>query len=181
MVAGDDITLIIDGKAAVGVAVEGKAHVKAVFHYEFLHLFDMGRAAVDIDIYAVGVVVYNISISAESVKHAFCHHPGRAVGTVETDLFALIGTGGKGYEITDIAVSARGIVHGAAYLLAGRIGQAVPLARGGLVDILLYAVKNIVAHFLASSVDELYSVVVIGIVACGDHDAAVEIIGARDI
>ena len=152
MVAGDDITLIVDGKAAVGVAVKGEAHIEAVFHYEFLHLFDMGRTAVDIDIHAVGIVVYNISISAESVKHTFCHHPCRAVGAVEADLLALIGTGGKGYQIADIAVAPRGIIHGAADLFSRRIGQAVPLARGGLVDILLYAVQHIVAHLLAGGI-----------------------------
>ena len=70
MVPGNYIALIVNGKAAVGVAVKGEANIKAVVEDEFLHLLNVCRAAVDVDIQAVRIVVYHICIGSESVKHA---------------------------------------------------------------------------------------------------------------
>ena len=138
----------------------------------------MRRAAIDIDIQSVGGIAYDICIRAESIKHALCHHPSAAVCAVKPDPFALIGTRGKRDKKTDIAVSACRIVNRSAYLVIGRIRQAVRLSGGCLVDIFLDTFKDIVLHLFTAAVYELNAVVVIRVVACGYHYAAVEIIGS---
>ena len=56
MIAGDNIALFVDGQTAIGVAIEGKADVELVVENKPLHLLDMRRAAVYVNIYTVGVI-----------------------------------------------------------------------------------------------------------------------------
>ena len=54
MVAVDLVALLVHGEAAVGVAVKGEAHVEMVVDNELLEIMYMRRAAVDVDVQAVG-------------------------------------------------------------------------------------------------------------------------------
>ena len=176
MVAVDNVALLVHGEAAVRIPVEGKADVEPVLQNEVTQALDMGGAAVNVDIESVGMVVDDIGVSAEGIKDALRHLPGAAVGTVKADAVILIGARSKGDEVADIAIAPGGIVHRAAYLLAFGIGQI-----RAVVDIRLYRVEKLLIHLLAVGVDELYAIVIIRVVAGGDHYAAVKIVGARDV
>ena len=176
MVAVDHIALFIHRQAAVRVAVKGKAHVQPIFHHELLQLANVGGAAIHVDVQAVGPVGNHVGIGPQGVKHALGHLPGAAVGAVQADLEILIGTGGQGDQVADIAVAAGGIVHSAA--------DAVPLGVGqGLVRIQvgLNAIQQALLHLLAVTVDELNAIVMIGVVTGGDHHAAVKVIRPGDV
>ena len=128
MVAGYDVALFVHRKAAVGVTVKREADIELIIEHEFLHLLNMRRAAVDVNIDTVGIIGDNIGIRAQSVKHAFCHHPSRTVCTVEADLLALVRASCKRDEKSYVAIAACRVVNGAADFLAGCIRKAVLLA-----------------------------------------------------
>ena len=128
MVAGYDVTLFVHRKTAVGVTVKREADIELIIEHEFLHLLNVRRAAVDVNIDTVGIIGDNIGIRAQSVKHAFCHHPSRTVCTVEADLLALVRARCKRDEKSYVAIAACRVVNGAADFLAGCIRKAVPLA-----------------------------------------------------
>lgn len=56
LVTVDDRAVFIYGQAAVGVAVEGKAHIQPVETDVLLQVLDVRRAAVTVDVRAVGVL-----------------------------------------------------------------------------------------------------------------------------
>ena len=176
MVAVYLVALFVHRKAAVGVAVERETHVETVFDNELSELFKVGGAAVYVDVQSVGSVADNVGIRAERVKHALRHLPCAAVRAVKTDLFALVGARRQRDEVADVAVSAGGVVDGAAYFVTLSVGQRLIG-----VEICLNTVKQALLHFFAVAVYELYAVVVVGVVACGDHDAAVEVIRPCDV
>ena len=176
MVAVDDIPLLVHRQAAVGIAVKGEAHIQVVRNHKAAQVLDMGRAAVDIDVQAVRIVGNHMGVGTQGVKNALGHHPGAAVGTVETDAHPFIRAGRKRDEIADIAVAPGGIVDGAADVGAGGIRQLFIR-----VDIGLDAVQQFLLHLFAVGVNQLDAVVGIGIVAGGDHDAAVKIVGTGDV
>ena len=77
------MTLLINRKAAVSITVKSKANVKMILQDVIAQAFDMSRAAVNVDIESVGVIVYNLGVSAESIENALCDLPGAAVGAVK--------------------------------------------------------------------------------------------------
>ena len=176
VVAVADVPLLVHRQAAVRVSVKGEADIQLVLKHMLLKLFDVGGAAVDVDVQAVRVVGDHIGIGAEGVKNALGHHPGAAVGAVQADALALVGAGREGNQVAEIAVPAGGIVDGLADVGALGIGKLLIA-----VEIGLDTVQEALFHLVAVGIDELDSVVVIGVVAGGDHDAAVEIVDARDI
>ena len=181
MIAGYNVALFVHRKAAVGVTVERKADVELIVKHELLHLLNMRRAAVDININTVGIIGDNIGIRAQSVKHAFCHHPCGTVCTVEADLLALVRARCKRYKKAYVAIAACRVINGAADLLAGCVRKAVLLACRGAINVGFNLVKQLVTHLFTLAVYELDAVIVIGIVACRDHNAAVEIVGSGNI
>ena len=176
LVAVDHFALLVHREAPVRVPVEGKADVQELLPHQLLELLQMGGAAVHVDVQAVGPVADHIGIGAQGVKHALGHHPGAAVGAVQADPVALIGAGGQADQVADVAVAAGGVVHGLADVGIGGVGQ---LLVG--VQIGLDAGQHRLLHLLPLGVDELDAVVVIGVVAGGDHDAAVKIVRAGDV
>ena len=144
----------------------------------------MGRAGVPIDVQAVGLVVDDVGICAQGVKHRLGNVPARTVGAVQTHLDPLEGVDAQGNQVAHIAVPARHIVHGAA--------DAVPVGKGQLgpvlvknvqlaVQIVLHQLQGLLVHLFATVVDQLDAVVVVGVVAGRDHDAAVEVIHPGDV
>ena len=176
MVAVYLVALFVDGKAAVSVAVKGEADVKAVVDNELLEIMYMRRAAVDVDVQSVRLVCEHVCVRAEGVEHALCHLPSAAVGAVKADPASLVGARREGDEVAYVAVASGGVVHRAADLLTLGVGQ---LLIG--VEVFLDLIEQGLFHLLALAVEELYAVVVIRVVACGDHNAAVKIIRARDV
>ena len=140
----------------------------------------MGGTRVLIDVVAVRVGVDDVGLGAQGVKDAFCNVPGGTVGAVQAHLHALEGVHAQADEIADVAVSSGNVVDGAADLVALGQGQLLPFPAEGLqiaVQIRLHQTDDAFVHLLAEVVDELDAVVVVGVVAGGDHDAAVEALG----
>lgn len=54
VVAGDDAALFIHGKAAVGIAVVGKAHIQLVGQHKAAQSLDVGGAHAVVDVEAIG-------------------------------------------------------------------------------------------------------------------------------
>ena len=139
----------------------------------------MGGACVLVDVEAVGAGVDHMGIGAQGVKNSLGDGPGSAVGAVQGHLHAPEGIHALGDQIAHVAVAARHIVHGAA--------DMVPFCEGDLLigpaEKLQLAVQvgfdqgdGIFVHLFAGAVEELDAVVIVGVVAGGDHDAAVEFI-----
>ena len=176
MVARDDVALFIHAQAAVRVTVKGKANIEAVVNNILLQMLDMGTAAVRVDVIAVRLGVDDIGLGAERVEHGLCDLPGGAVGTVETDLDVLEAVFRHRDQMTDIAVASGDIVDRTAdsFALGNRDLQLA-------VDIVLDLEDGLLVHLFPVAVEQLDTVVIVRIVGCGDHDAAVEIVHTRDI
>ena len=172
-VAVDHVAVLVDRDAAVGVAVVGESHVEAVAHDEALEVLDMRRAGVDVDVESVGHVVGHIDIGAQRIEDWLRDAGGGAVGAVEAHLDALQREVGARDEVRDVAVAALHVVDRAADGIAGR-ERDLDLSVDEVLDLL----EHVLVHLVALAVDELDAVVVVGIVARRDHDAAVE--GAVD-
>src|SRR5699024_5283446 len=139
---------------------------------------------IQIDVQAVGVVVDNIGVRPQSVKHRFGDVPARAVGAVQTYLDTLERVDAQGDQVAHVAVSACHIVHCAA--------DAVPVGKGQLrpvlvkdmefaVQVILHQLQGLLVHLFTTVVDELDAVVIVGIVAGRDHDAAVKVVHPGDV
>ncbi len=177
LIAVDHLATLVHGQAAVGVAIEGEAHVHVVLPDVLLEALDVGGAAAGIDVDAVGLGVDDAGLGTQGVEHGAADHPGAAVGAVQRHLAPVEGAGGQAGEVADVAVAAGIEVHGAADLILGGPGDLGQVA----VDIALDLILEVVVHLLALAVHQLDAVVIIGIMAGGNHDAAVEGLGAGDV
>ena len=80
---------LVDGQAAVCVAIVGKADVQAVLNNKALQALDVGGAAGDVDVVAVGGVVDHVGLRTQGVEDRTSDARGRTVGAVQADLHAL--------------------------------------------------------------------------------------------
>ena len=184
MVTGDDIALFIHAEAAVGIAVIGKADVKVILDNELLQPLNVGGAGVEVDVQAVGLIVDDIGVGAQCVKDALGNVPAGAVGAVQTDLDAAEGVDTQADQVPHVAVAASHIVHSAAHMVAAGKGQLRPVLIKEVqlaVEVILDQQQRFLVHLLAVAVNELDTVVIVGVVAGRDHDAAVEIVHAGDV
>ena len=78
--------MFIYTEAAVGIPIEGKSHIQAVFHDMLLQGLNMGGTAALIDINAIGIVMYHICPRPQCVKDVLGNHPCAAVGAVQANL-----------------------------------------------------------------------------------------------
>ena len=184
VVAGDDIALFVHAQAAVGVAVVGEAHVQALLHHQFLQTLNVGGAGVEVDIQAVGLCVDDSGVGAQGVKHGLGDVPAGAVGAVQAHLHAPEGIHTQGNQVADVPVAAGDVVHSAADFVLPGEGQLGPLLAKGhqlAVQVVLHQLDGLLVHLLPLIVDKLDAVVVVGVVAGGDHDAAVEVVHPGDV
>ena len=184
MVPRDNISLFINAQAAVSIAVVSKAHVKTVFHHIFAKSLNVCGACVHVDIGAVRGSVYNISLCTQSVKDGFCNVPRAAVCAVKSHLHAPERVHSEGNKVAHIAVSARNVVNSAADVLTVGKGNFLPLLSEHFklaVNVILNKRNGLLVHFLAVSVDKLYAIVIVWVVAGGYHNAAVKLINPCNI
>ena len=137
----------------------------------------MSGAAAGVDVDTIRSIVDDIGLGAQGIKYRTADHPGAAVSAVQTDLMLLIGLGGQADQITDVTVSAGIVVYSLTDLIFRSERQFFQLA----VDVLLDLILQIVIHLLAFEIHQLDTVIVIRVVAGGDHDTTVEILGACDV
>ena len=184
MVASDDIALFIHTQATISIAIIGKTDVQPLLYHELLQTLNVGGARIVVDVGAVGLCIDDVGICSQSIKHRLGNVPAGAVGTVQTDLDALKRVDSEANQIAHVAVATRNIVHSAANVLTVSKGQLRPVLVEHMelsVDVVLYQQQDLLGHFLAIAVDQLDAVVVIRVMASGNHDTAIEIIHAGDI
>ena len=114
MVAGDLVALFVNRQAAVRVAVEGKADIQLVVHYELLQMLDVGAAAVRVDVVSVRMVIHHVNLGAQGFEYCRGNLPGGAVGNVQAYLYVFEAVLGQGNEVADVTVAARHVIHGTA-------------------------------------------------------------------
>ena len=159
MVSGHDIALLINTQAAVRVTVIGKTDVQPIIDHKFLQMFDVGRAAVLVDVQAVRFRVDDISLGADRVKNTLGDLPCGAVCGINADFDVFEAVFGQTDQVTDVAVTTGGIVNRAADL--------IPFRQRNLdftVQIVLDPQQGILIHLFPVAVDELDTVVVVGVV-----------------
>ena len=176
VVAGDHVALLVHRQAAVRVAVKGEAHVQLLVAHQLLQMLDVGRAAVHVDVVAVGLGVDHVGLRAQRVEDALGDLPGSAVGAVKAHAHVAEAVAAHRDQVADVAVAARDVVHGPADVLAVGDRDLQPV-----VDVLLDLQDRLLVHLLAFAVEELDAVVVERVVAGGDHDAAVKVVHAGDV
>ena len=184
VVTGDDIALLVHAQAAVSVTIESKADIQTVFHHELLQALDVSRASIIVDIQTVGLVVDDIGIRTQSVKHTLSDIPACTVGAVQTDLNALEGVDTQRDQVAHVAVTACHIVHGAADMLPVGKGQLRPVLVKYMefaVDVVLHQQQGLLGHLLTVAIDQLDTVIIVRVVAGRDHDAAIKVIHASDV
>jgi len=184
MVAGDHIALLIHAQAAVSITIVGKANVQTLFHHELLQALDMGGAGIVVDVQAVGLCIDDIGICAQRIEHRLGDVPGAAVGTVQTNLDTLEGIDAEADQVAHVAVTTRNIVHSAANVLTVSKRQFRPVLIEHVqfaVNVILDLQQDLLRHLLAIAVDQLDAVIVVGIMAGRNHDAAIKIIHPGDV
>lgn len=184
VVAGDDVALFIHAEAAVGVAVVGKADVEVVLDDELLQTLNVGGAGVQVDVQAVGLVVDDVGVCTESIKNALGNVPAGTVGAVQADLDPLEGVNTQRNQVSHVAVASADVVDGAADMVTAGKRQLGPILVKDVqlaVEVILDEQQRFLVHLLAVAVDELDAVVIIGVVAGGDHDATVKVVHAGNV
>ena len=132
----------------------------------------MGGAAILINIRSVRLTVNHISLSAQSVIHALCNGKGASVRAVKPNPHILKGTGRQGNQITDITVSSCRIVHRKPDILSLGKRKLIRLP----VDVSLNLLLDFCLNLMPFPADNLNTVVIERVMACGNHNAAVKII-----
>ena len=184
MVASDDITLLVHAQAAVGVTIVGKADIQALLHYELLQTLDVGGASIVVDIQTVRLVIDNVGICTQSIENALSDIPAGTIGAVQADLDTFEGIDTQRDQITHVTVASGHIIHSAADMLTMSERQLRPVLVKYMelaIDVVLYQQQRFFRHLLAVAVDQFDAVVVVGVVAGRDHDAAVEVIHTGNI
>ena len=148
-----------------------------IFNHIFLQSLDVGGTAICIDIQTVRRVVDDVCLRAQCVEYVFRNRGSASVCTVQTYPHIFERPGCQGNQITDIAVASRRIVNGASDRIALGKWNLAHLA----IQIRLNLLDRLLLQFLTASVDDLDSVVIVWIVARGDHDTAVKLLGSYNI
>ena len=136
------------------------------------------------DLRDILLIVDDIGICVQSIKHGFGNIPSCTVGTVQTDFDALEGIDAQRNQVANIAVAACHLVHSAADVLAVSERQLRPVLIKHMklaVDVVLHQQQGLLGHFLAVAVDQLDAVIIVGVVAGRDHDAAVKVVYAGNV
>ena len=183
VVAGDFHARFVHAQAAVSVAVEGKAHVAVVFDDELLQAPDVRRTRIAVDVQPVRFGVDDQRRRPQRVENRLGDVPAGTVGAVQRNPPPAEGVQPQRNQVADIAVAPGHIVHRAANLLLMREGNFVPRLPEAFqmpVQVGFDKGNRVLIHLFALPVDELDAVVVVRVMAGGNHDAAVKAIEPRD-
>ena len=85
----DQIPPLVNRQAAVGVAVVGKTDVHLVLNDIPPQALDMGGPRIRVNIESIWLRIDHMGFSAQRFENVRRDVPGAAVGTIQSDLFAL--------------------------------------------------------------------------------------------
>ena len=138
LVAVDDLALLVDREHAVAVAVEGDPEVEAAVDDGALEEREVGRAAADVDVRAVGVVADRVHLRAARLERLRAEARVRAVRAVDHDAQAREIRAEAVEDVLPVRVGRDVDVLDAALVDPGR-------GREQLLDLLLRGVGELVA------------------------------------
>ena len=170
MVACDHVALLIHAEASVRITVIGESDVETFLDNELLQMFNMCTSAICIDVIAVRLIVHHICLCSERIEDALSDRPCGAICNIKTHLDVLEAVLGHGNEIADVAIAASRVVDSPAD------GACRERNLKSSVDIILDLEDRLLIHLLTAAVKELDAVIVVWVVRCGNHNAAVKII-----
>ena len=102
---------LVHRKAAIGVAIVGKAHVQSLLYHQTLQAVDMGGTAIDIDVEAIGRIADNAHIGTQRVEHRLGNRRSSAIGAIEANLHTLKREVRAGNKVGNIAVAALHVIN----------------------------------------------------------------------
>ncbi len=167
LVAVDDVALVVDRQAAVGVAVEGEAGVGTVLDDGTLEGPQVRRSAAVVDVEAVGGRVDRDHLGAGVAQRERAGLVRRALRAVEDDLEPVEGLG-RGRDEVGGVVGDRGVVRRDATDVT--TGRALPLLAHPTLD----GDLDRVVELVAAAGQELDAVVGHRVVRGREHDAEVD-------
>ena len=174
-VAVDDPPAVVGENRAVAVAVERHTHPAAACDHGAREQLRMRRTALQVDVASVGPVPDHDRVEAEAAEQRRCGRRGRAVRTVDRQREAAEqgGFGKHGAQMIEVGADeiGRGNRRGVAALRAPR------RVRDDGLDLALHSLGEL----LALAGKDLDAVVFVRVVGRRDHDARVEVAGAREI
>ena len=163
-----DGALVVNGQAAVGVAVVGDAQVRAVVQHGCLQAFKVRGAVAVVDVDAVGLGADDHHLGTGGVEDLRGAAAGSAVGAVQDDLQPVEPVGQGLQQVHDVAVLGVREATDPSHVRADR-------AVLGLVQGRLDGVLQGVVELLAAAGQELDPVVGSRVVRGGDHHPEVGI------
>ena len=184
MVSSNHVTLFIHTQAAVCIAVVSKADVALILYHKLLQTTNVCRSSIVVNVRTIGLCVDDKCFCSKCVKNGLCNIPGRAICTVKRNLNTLEGIDAKRNQITHIAISARHIVNCTTNMvtrgkrkLVPRLSKQIQLS----IQIVFYQIDGFLIHLFSVPVDEFDAIVVVGIMTCGNHNAAVKLIHTGNV
>ena len=170
LVAIDDSPGLVAHDQPVRVAIKGDADIGAVFQHVLGHGQGRDRAAIFVDVEAVGIGIDRDDVGAQLPQHARAHLVGRAMGAIDHDAKARQAHGAREGRLDDLHIARGRVVHplGAPKIRRGgqrlgRIGlhQRLDLQLGGVIQL------------EPVGAEQLDAVVLVQIVRGGDHHAQI--------
>ena len=171
------IAIFIHCQTTVCITIISKTYIQLIVFYELLQHFNMCGTTVHIDVGTVGFVIDYIGFRSQCIKNALCHGPCTAVGAIQTYTHSFKRTGCQTDQITHITISAHHIVCRTSNRILYREGNF----SHGAIQICLNFFNHILRHLFTVTVQQLDSIVVVRIVAGGNHDTAVKIFSSYHI
>ena len=144
----------------------------------------MRRAGIVVDVQAIRLVVYDIGVCAQGIENTLSDVPAGAIGTVQTDLDTLEGVDTQRNQVAHVAVTTGDVIHSTANMLTVGKVQLRPVLIKDMefaVDVVFHQQQSLLRHLLAVAVDQLDAIIVVGVVARGNHNTTVKVIHASDV
>ena len=176
--------LLIHTQTPVCIAVIGKAHIQTIVLHQLLQPFDVRGTSIFVDVGAVRLGIDDIGFGTQGIKNRLGNVPGAAVGTIQTYFHALEGIQTQRNEIPHVTIPSCHVVHRAAdFFPVGIRDLRIVLVKHMelSVQIILHQADGTLIHLFPIAIHQLDAVVVVRIVAGGNHDAAVKAIGSGHV
>ena len=130
------------------------------------------------------MVIDDVGICSEGIEHRLGDVPGTTVGAVQTNLDALERVDTQRDQVAHVTVTARDVIHSTADMLTMSKRQFWPVLIEHIelaIDVILHQQQSLLRHFFTVAIDQLDAIIVVRIVAGGDHDTTVKVIHTGDI
>ena len=165
------LALLVDDHHAVGVAVERDADVGAHLAHLVAQRLGRGRAALEVDVVAVGLDADLDHLGAQLPQRVGRHLVARAVGAIDDDAQAVEADVARQRALGDTRCSAPGRSRCAWRGRSRSAGASSSVGRRRHQRLDLHL--GLVGQLVAVGVEQLDAVVVVGVVGGRDHHAEV--------